>query len=79
MLKVPFPALFIHHITLHGTRRKYGDSIIWDDKYDATEDVPPAEATWGTGAGTWVRIAGRRRGCYDEARWIESLSEAAVS
>ena len=52
---------------------------MWDEKYDAAEDVPQAQATWGTGAGTWVRIAGRRRGNNEEARWIESLSEAAVS
>ena len=48
----------------------------WDESLEAQEEV--TQATWGTGAGLWCRIGGRRKSVAGSS-WIEALSEAAVS
>lgn len=55
-------------------KRKYGDHVRWDESLERAEEVE--NPTFGTGAGLWVRLVGRR---VLGDRWVEALSEAAVS
>jgi ribosomal protein L11 methyltransferase len=55
-------------------KRKYGGNVVWEEGLERAEEV--RNPTFGTGAGFWVRLVGRR---VVGARWVETLSEAAVS
>lgn len=57
-------------------KRKYGPYIAFEDGLEAQEEV--ASSTWGTGAGMWCRLVGRKRDVAG-ASWVETLSESAVS
>ncbi len=57
-------------------REKYAPYIDFEDELEAQEEVK--YASWGTGAGWWVRLVGRRKN-EGGGGWLEALSEAAVS
>lgn len=59
-------------------KEKYAPYIEFDDSLEAMKEVELEQASWGTGAGYWVRLAGRKR-AVQGASWIEALSESAVS
>lgn len=55
-------------------KMKYGGNVQWEEGLERAEEV--RNPTFGTGAGFWVRLVGRR---VAAERWVEALSEAAVS
>jgi len=55
-------------------KRKYGGNVVWEEGLERAEEV--RNPTFGTGAGFWVRLVGRR---VVGDLWVEALSEAAVS
>lgn len=55
-------------------KRKYGGNVVWEEGLERAEEV--RNPTFGTGAGFWMRLVGRR---VVGERWVETLSEAAVS
>ncbi len=55
-------------------KEKYADNVKWEDSLERQEEV--TNPTFGTGAGLWMRIVGRR---VAASGWVEALSEAAVS
>jgi|EP00624_Nannochloropsis_granulata_P006529 ribosomal protein L11 methyltransferase len=55
-------------------KKKYGKNVQWEEGLERVEEV--RTPTFGTGAGLWVRLVGRR---IHAERWVEVLSEAAVS
>lgn len=57
-------------------KEKYSTNVKWEDKLERREEV--VNPTWGTGAGTWVRLVGTRVSA-EGSSWVEALSEAAVS
>lgn len=59
-------------------KEAYAPYIDFDDGLEAQEEVELAQASWGTGAGFWVRLVGRKK-AVQGASWIEALSESAVS
>ncbi|KAM3573162.1 hypothetical protein VYU27_004838 [Nannochloropsis oceanica] len=55
-------------------KKKYGKNVQWEEGLEKVEEV--RNPTFGTGAGLWVRLVGRR---VHAERWVDMLSEAAVS
>jgi ribosomal protein L11 methyltransferase len=61
---------------LETIKRKYEPYIEFDESLEAREEVE--FASWGTGAGWWCRLVGRKKAVAGGS-WVECLSEAAVS